>query len=271
MLGVGLIVFRETLEAALFVGVVAAATRCVMDRTRWLALGVGLGLLGSLIMAAAMEQISQWAQGLGQDVVNAAILSIALLMLAWHTVWVSAHGQEMTEAARRLGAETTQGSGSLWAVALAVAMTVLREGAEIVLFVAGLLTGNAGDMATWMMEVILGLALGALIGWLIYSGLGQLQPRRLFRMTQVLILMLAGNMASQLARTLQQADWMNVLGANAWDVTSWLSNDSWPGMLLHGLVGYDASPSQLQVLCYVLTTLLVGFAARQMRLRTTRA
>ena len=95
MFGTGLIVFRETLEAALFVGIVAAATRSVPNRTRWLMLGAVAGMVGSLLMATAIEQISDWANGLGQDLVNVVILSVALLMLTWHNVWMARHGREL--------------------------------------------------------------------------------------------------------------------------------------------------------------------------------
>ena len=270
MFGTGLIVFRETLEAALFVGILAAATRSVTNRTRWLALGAALGVLGSLLLAAAMEKISSWANGFGQDVVNVVILGVALVMLAWHTIWISAHAREMTEDARRLGHDAAEGLGSLWAVALAVAMTVLREGAETVLFVAGLVSGSAEGTGSLMLGAALGLMLGVAAGWLIYSGLGKVQPRRLFGMTNVLILLLAGNLASQLARTLQQADWLQWLSDSAWDSSSLLTNDSLLGMLLHGVVGYDASPSQLQVLFYVFASVLIGISARQIRLHSTR-
>lgn len=150
-------------------------------------------------------------------------------------------------------------------------MTVLREGAETVLFVAGLVTGSTEGAGSMMAGASLGLVLGVSVGWLIYSGLGQVQPRRLFAITNVLILLLAGNLASQLAKTMQQADWLHWLSDNAWDSSSLLSNDSLVGMLLHGVVGYDASPSQLQVLFYVLTSVVIGLSARQIRLRSTRA
>jgi high-affinity iron transporter len=269
MFGTGLIVFRETLEAALFVGILAAATRSVANRTRWLALGAALGVLGSLLLAAAMERISNLADGLGQDLVNAAILGVALMMLTWHTIWVSAHAQEMIKDAKRLGEDASQGSSTLWAVALAVAMTVLREGAETVLFVAGLVTASTEGAVTMTAGALMGLALGVLAGWLIYTGLGRVQPRRLFAVTHALILLLAGSLASQLAKTMQQADWLNWLSDNAWDSSSLLTNDSLLGVLLHGVVGYDASPSQLQVLFYVLTSTWIGLSARQLRLRTT--
>lgn len=42
MFTTALIVFRESLEAALFIGIVAAATRGVAGRTRWLGAGVAI-------------------------------------------------------------------------------------------------------------------------------------------------------------------------------------------------------------------------------------
>jgi high-affinity iron transporter len=269
MFGIGLIVFRETLEATLFVGILAAATRSLTNRTRWLTLGVALGVLGSLLLAAVIERICNLANGLGQDLVNAAILGVALMMLTWHTIWASAHALEMTQEAKHLGKDASQGSGPLWAVALAVAMTVLREGAETVLFVAGLITARTEGAVPMMAGALMGLMLGVLAGWLVYGGLGRLQPRRLFAVTNVLILLLAGSLASQLAKTMQQADWLNWLSDNAWDSSSLLTNDSPLGMVLHGVMGYDASPSQLQVLFYVLTSTFIGLSARQLRLRTT--
>lgn len=104
MLGTGIIVFRETLEAALFIGIVAASTEVLAQRTLWLSLGVAMGKLGSVLMASAMGSISNWAEGYGTDLVTACILILALTMLAWHCIWVSAHAKEMVKDARTLGA-----------------------------------------------------------------------------------------------------------------------------------------------------------------------
>ena len=84
MFAASLIVFRETLEAALFVGIIAAATRQLPLRNRWLASGVVTGVAGAMLLALTAERVSAWADGIGQDLVNIAILSVALAMLIWH-------------------------------------------------------------------------------------------------------------------------------------------------------------------------------------------
>lgn len=262
MLGTGIIVFRETLEAALFIGIVAASTKGLDKRTRWLTLGVAMGMLGSLLMASAMESISNWAEGFGTDLVTACILILALAMLAWHCIWVSAHAKDMVKDARSLGCNAASGNSSLWALSVAVGLSVLREGAETVLFVGGLVSGSSESAVTIAFSVLAGLASGALAGWLVYAGLGKVKPQRLFAVTNVLILLLAGNIASQLAKTLNQADVLPYLSDNAWDISDLMSNESAPGMLLHGIIGYDANPMQLQLVFYAATVLVIYFASR---------
>ena len=109
MFAAALIVFRESLEAALFIGIVAAATRQLAGRTRWLSAGVGIGVLGAVLLALMAERIAGWFDGIGQDVVNIGVLSLALVFLLWHCIWVAAHAKEMASQARRLGASVKIG------------------------------------------------------------------------------------------------------------------------------------------------------------------
>src|SRR6476619_5230842 len=137
-----LIVFRESLEAALLVGVVAAATRGLAGRARWLGAGVAAGFIGALLLAVLAGRLSGWLDGLGQDVVTIGILSIALVMLLWHCVWVAAHTKEMVLEVKRVGKSVQDGQRTPWALLVVVSLAVLREGAETVLFVSGSLSGG---------------------------------------------------------------------------------------------------------------------------------
>ncbi|MFC5498844.1 FTR1 family protein [Caenimonas terrae] len=265
MFATALIVFRETLEAALFVGIVAAATRGLAGRARWLASGVAAGVLGALALAAGADQVSALADGIGQDLVNVGILSLALVMLAWHCIWVSTHGREMSMDAKQLGSSVRDGSRGPRALTVAVALAVLREGAETVLFVAGLATGAATDTHSMVLAAALGLAAGVLLGLLIYLGLSRVKPQHLFAVTNVLIVVLAAAIASQLARALAQSGLVELWSAPVWDSSRLLATESPLGILLHALAGYDATPSGLQLAFYVATLLVIGLATRQVR------
>jgi len=271
MFAVALIVFRESLEAALFIGIVAAATRHLTGRARWLSAGVGLGVLGAIALALMAQHISAWFDGVGQDVVNIAILSIALAMLLWHCIWVTTHTREMVRDARQLGASVQQGDRRPWALLVAVALSVLREGAETVLFVSGALTGSAAHSpAAVLGSCAVGLSAGALSGVLIYAGLSRIPTRHLFSATNVLIALLAGSIASQLARSLTQAGFIDVWTGTLWDSSEALADDLALGTTLHALVGYDAQPSGAQ-LAFYLTVLTFIFVATRWQARKAAA
>lgn len=263
MFGTAIIVFRETLEAALFVGIMAAATRGLAGRSRWLTAGVLAGSAGALALAAGAEHISALADGVGQDLVNAGILAVALAMLTWHCVWVSNHGAQAAAEARALGSSFKEGQRAPWALMIVVALSVLREGAETVLFVSGYATGAgaAGTVAGASVGVLCGIAMGALI----YMGLSRVPMKRMFAVTNTLILLLAASIASQLARALSQAGVINAWGQPLWDTSALLRIDSPVGTLAHALVGYEAQPTGLQLTFYALTMLVIVSAARWVR------
>lgn len=272
LLGTGLIVFRETLEAALFVGIVAATTRHISGRNAWLAIGIVFGICGSIALAFSMDALAILVDGLGQDLLTVFMLSLALLMLAWHAINAPQHAREASLQAKRIGAEAASENNSLMALMVAVSLAIMREGAETVIFVAGSLSGSTASNGELILSVASGLATGALAGWLLYRGLGKVNPKRLFTVTNGLILLLAGGLASQLVRTLNQANWLTALDDKAWDFSQWLPNDSTLGTLLRGLVGYDANPSLMQLVGYLATVGLIAFAASlaKTRFRTAK-
>jgi high-affinity iron transporter len=265
MFAAALIVFRESLEAALFVGIVAAATRGLLGRGRWLGAGVAIGVVGAMILAALAPHVSEWFDGLGQDVINIAVLSVALVMLLWHCIWVAAHSKEMAMEARRLGDSVQHGERRPWALLTAVALAVLREGAETVLFVAGAITGGNTTFAEVAMAVVIGVGLGAGAGSIIYAGLARVPTRHIFTTTNVLIAILAGSIASQLVKSLAQAGLLEHWSSPVWDTSRMLSPDSALGTLLHALVGYDATPSAAQLASYVAVLALIYLGTKLMR------
>ncbi len=272
MFSATLIVFRESLEAALFVGIVAAATRHLAGRSRWLGAGVGLGVAGAIALALMAERVSGWFDGIGQDLVNIGVLSLALAMLLWHCIWVASHGKEMASQARQLGTSAQVGEGRPWPLLVAVALAVLREGAETVLFVAGTVTGAAGvSTDSVLLSCAVGLALGASAGFVMYAGLVRIPARHLFAATNVLIALLAGSIASQLARALAQAGLLETWTRPLWDTSTWLAADSPIGTLMHALVGYDARPSGAQLVSYLGVLTLIYLGTRMLARRPSGA
>ena len=270
MLAALIIVFREVFEAGLIVGIVLAVTRLVPRRNRWIGGGVLAGVAAACLVAAFAGVLSQLFEGMGQELFNAAILAIAVIMLTWHNVWMARHGKEIAGEMRAIGQAVAEGSKSLLALAVVVAVAVLREGSEVALFLYGVAASDGGSAASLTIGGLMGLALGVAVCLLTYFGLMHIPPRALFATTTVLITLLAAGMAAQAVAFLQRANWLTPLDTVMWDSGWLLSESSVVGRALHTLVGYTDQPTGMQIVIYLAVILvtvmlmrLVGSERRQ--------
>lgn len=270
MFSAALIVFRETLEAALIIGIIGAATRGLPGRNVWMLGGVVAGLAGSLGVATLTEVIAQLAEGSGQELFNATILGAAVLMLGWHIIWMNSHGRELAQKARAMGNAVREGRRGLSALALVIALAVLREGSETVLFLNGMLSGGADAVGSVLGGGLLGLAAGAALGLVMYQGLVRIPMRWFFGVTNLLLLLLAAGLASQMAKFLIQADLLPSLATPLWDSSAWLPVDTLHGATLHVLIGYDAQPSGMQFVFYVATLGVISLASLMVKYQAAR-
>ena len=262
MFGTSLIVFREVLEAAMIIGIIAAATQGIPTRGRWLVGGTLLGLAGSALVAASMDGIAQFADGIGQEVFNASILGVAVLMLAWHSIWMASRGREIAAEARLIGSAIRGGQRNLSMLLVVIAIAVLREGAETVLFLYGVAVSGSSTFLEMATGGALGLGDGVAVGVTLYLGLLRIPVRWFFAVISALVLLLAAGMAAQAARFLVQADLLPSLKSPLWDVSGVLPNESAVGAVLHGLVGYDAHPAGIQVVFYVTVAVVIAACMR---------
>jgi high-affinity iron transporter len=258
VLAVAVIVFREVLEAALIVGIVMAASYGIPHRERWIGAGIGAGIVGSIILALVAGQITNAFSGMGQELLNATILLLAVGMLAWHNIWMAQHGREMAIHARQVGEAIRTGARPLTALALIAASASLREGAETVLFITGIATSGQETILSMALGGLGGLGAGVAAGVTIYLGLLRVPLSRLFTVTAWMVLLLAAGLAAQAVGFLVQADLMPPLGDQMWDSSFLLSEGSLVGRVLHTLLGYNARPMGVQLLAYLGTMLAIG-------------
>jgi high-affinity iron transporter len=262
MLSALLIVFREIIEAGLIVGIVLAATRGVPKRGFWVSAGVVGGVAGACLVAAFAGELGALFQGSGQELFNATILILAVVMLTWHNVWMASHGREMARELRSVGAQVLSGSRTLTALAVVVGVAVLREGSEVVLFLYGIAAQGGTSNAAMLTGGSLGLVAGAGVSALMFFGLLTIPAHRLFAVTSGLITLLAAGMAAQAVLFIQNGGWLDALTSPVWD-TSWLlKEDSIPGRLLHTLVGYSEAPDGAQLIAYGATVLAIVLLMR---------
>jgi len=269
MFGTALIVFREVLEAALIVGIVAAATTGIPNRGRYIVGGLAAGLIGSILVAFGAEQIGQLAEGMGQELFNASILGIAVAMLAWHNIWMSIHGRELAANAKKMSKDVLTGARAMSVVLVVIAVAVLREGAETVLFLYGVAISGDASRGAMIAGGAIGVVSGVALGVLVFRGLLRIPLKHFFTATSALVLLLAAGMAAQAARFLIQANVLPSLASPLWDTSGVVSNSSVMGKVLQGLLGYDAQPAGMQMIFFVavFAAILIGMGWAKRRLQ----
>jgi high-affinity iron transporter len=261
MFAIWILVFREVLEAAMIVSIVAAATRGVAGRWRWIGTGILLGCVGAGIVAAGAERLAAAMSGMGQEWFNAGVLLAATAMIGWHVVWMARHGRQLAAEAGRFGDDVSAGRRPLTALMVVVALAVLREGSEVVLFGYGMFAG--GSSSTGLLTGgLLGVLSGAAAGTAMYAGLLRIPMRHFFRATNGLLILLAAGLAAAAAGFLNQADVLPTLADPLWNSSWLLTDDAWLGRTLHALIGYSAQPTGMQVLFYVAVVGLLSGGAR---------
>ena len=250
MIGAFVIVFREILEAALVVGIVAAAVKGMPHRGRRVSAGVALGVSGAALIAAGLGAIARFAYGNGQEIFEAGVLFSAGLMLAWHNIYMAHHGRELAHKLNAVGAAVLAGRASLVMLVGVTAIAVMREGSEIALFLYGIAASGIRGIPL-LGGSLLGLAAGTTVGFVLFLGLSRIPMKRLFQVSGWIILFIAAGMIARGAQFLIQAGYLPPLVSHVWDSSAIISGNGILGRGLGALAGYTPAPSLMQLLFWV--------------------
>lgn len=257
MLSIAIVIFREMFEISLIIGVLMAATRGLSKRGQWVVVGLLSGVAGSMLLAFFAQRISEAAEGMGQEMLNATILLIAAALIAWTVLWMNRHGRELTQHLKQVGQSVLKGEKPIHTLAIVVALTVLREGSEIVMFTySAFITG--GRPFDLIIGFLFGTCAGAAVGVILYYGLMKIPTKQIFNVTSWLLMFLVAGMVSQAAGYLSATGKLPELIPTMWDTSRLVSESSLLGNFLHVLLGYTQRPSGMQVLVYTTTLALLG-------------
>lgn len=258
-----ILMLQETLEAAMLISILAVVSRQRGLGVVWLIPGLLFGGVFAGVYAANMRHISEWFDYVGQEVVNTMLqVSIALAIVVITGLICADRpgdpGQPRTSGKHR---------ARLFALfaAITIALAVTREGSEIGVYVSGFLS-QPDKLQAVLTGSSIGAGIGVSIGFLVFYGLLALRGSAGIWAPLILLALFCGNMLSQSALQLTQADLLPA-GPFLWDSSAWLPESSVTGRLLYALVGYESRPSALEVCAYlaglVSVLLTAALAGRQ--------
>src|SRR5205814_2236190 len=160
----------------------------------------------------------------------------------WMVLWMNRRGQGIRGDMHRKAAEALEG-GRLFGLGVIAFVAVFREGVETVLFLWGVVAEGSGSAAGLVAAGLAGAALAVATAWLFFRGFAFLRLQTFFRVTGVLLLLVAAGLLTSGVNKLIALDYLPPLVPQVWN-TSWLVADKSPvGAVLGALIGYRSRPS----------------------------
>ena len=243
------IVWRESAEAMLVVGILYAWLRQRPDsavgmRYLWggVAAGAGLAILLALVMLGIASSLS----GAALDYFQLAMMLVASGLIVQMVFWMRRHGRTFKKDLESSMARNAS-AANWWGLLVVVALAVGRETAETVVFLYGIGAGKGG-IADLPIVLVLGLAAAFATFWLLQQGSRILSWRLFFRVSEILLLLLAGALLVSGIEKLIALDVVPALVDPVWN-SSWILDDSGRiGGLIASFTGYRSRPALLPLL-----------------------
>lgn len=246
-----LIGLREGLEASLVVGILVAYLARSGDRRLlnavWAGVAVAVGL--SIGVGAALYFTARELADRAEPAFAGSLGLVAVVFVTGMVFWMrgAARGlrgelEGKVDAALRVGAV---------AVAVAAFVAVAREGLETALFLWSNIQTTTGSGLGPLAGAVLGLLAAAGLEYLLYRSAVRINLARFFRVTGILLIIVAAGVLAGSLGDLQEAGFLPGASASAFDVSTAVPEDSWYGVLLKGIVGFRADMTWLMLAAWV--------------------
>jgi high-affinity iron transporter len=244
-----LITLREGLEISLVLAILISylvkSNRGSEQSAVWL--GSGIAALLCVALGLAFHFIAGGLNGHVEQAVEGVLATLAASVLTWMVFW-------MRKNARTLGGELrakVDAATTTRALVVIAFIAVLREGLETVLFLLSAETASTSGGEV-VLGGIIGLAIAAGLGYLVYAGGNKLNLKTFFNITGILLILFAAGLAGKAVHEFRELiEWESGwLISSPWTIASGPFSSGWVHDFLKALFGWASAPERLRVIAY---------------------
>jgi high-affinity iron transporter len=245
-----LLVLREVLEAALMFSLLLALSRQQHLGSGWWLWALLMGVAGSWLLAHYAYAIADALDGTGQELLNAflyamvalcfVVLALLLMPLLWRPGNSSHH------------------LGLSFLFIVIVSFSLMREVSEIWIYLSSF-SLHSDALSSALIGAVIGTGIGLSLGAILYYVLVFMRPVFFLPVFLLIAALLAGGLSMQIAKQLLQIGMLDS-AEPLWDSSFIANEQSWFGELLYALLGYDAQPTPIQILFYLVAIAPILFA-----------
>jgi high-affinity iron transporter len=241
---------REGLEAALIVGIIAAflGQQGRRDALRQVWIGTATAVVICVGIAIALQVISSDLPQQQQEGLETVVGALAVCMVTYMIIFMRRHARDL-KGDLEGAAASALASGSRALVVMAF-LAVLREGFETAVFLLATFHASGDATLSWVGAVV-GILLAAVVGYAIYRGGVRLNLARFFRVTGLVLVVVAAGLVMTAFHTANEAGWLTVGQVQAFDL-SWLVRPGTPvESLVTGVLGIQPYPVWIEVAAWI--------------------
>jgi high-affinity iron transporter len=256
MLASFLITFREALEAALVIGIIAAYVAKIgrKDLNRYIYAGIIGAIIASMGVAFAFKVVYGELEGTAEQLFEGGVAFAASVVLTYMIFWMAQNSKKIKgEVQEKIDVSISK--GEMLGIAALSFIAVFREGVETVLFL-----GTQAINAPF--DTILGFVSGALavvlLSLVMFKGIYRLDMSRFFKYTSILLILFSAGLIATGVHELNEAGIIPPVVEHVWNTSYLLSENGLIGSSLKSLIGYNANPSLTEVLAYLGYWTIIG-------------
>ncbi|MCH8902525.1 MAG: FTR1 family protein [Bacteroidetes bacterium] len=252
------VTLRETLEAALIVGIVLSYLAKIKQTqyNKLIFISVGAGILASIIFAFVFTQLASGFEGRNEEIFEGVTMLITVVFLTFMILWMLRNKQISTDLQNKIDV-AVKGSYK-YGLFILVFIAIFREGIETVLYLWGIDRVNDGIN---IISALSGIVVAIVLGYIIFRTSLRVNLKVFFNLTSTLLIFFAAGLLAHGVHELQEAGVIPIVTEHVWDINPpvveegvfpLLHEKGFIGGFMKDLFGYNGNPSLIEVVSYFL-------------------
>lgn len=253
-----IITFRESLEAALIVGIILAYLYKTHGKKYYnlVYLGIIAAVVASIISAFLFNALAGGFTGVAEEIFEGIVMIIASLLITYMILWMLKQKHIAKELEAKVDKEVHE--KHKFGIFFLTFISVFREGIETVIFLSAAATSS--QVGNTLVGATLGIVFAIILGYFIFAGTKKIDIKTFFNVTSVILILFAAGLFAHGVHELQEAHVVPTVVEHLFDINPAVNEDgSFPimhengtvGSLLKALFGYNGNPSFLEVTAYL--------------------
>lgn len=262
-----LITFRETLEAALIVGIILAYLLKTKN-TKYnniVYIAVASGVIASIGAAALFNFFAGGFEGRSEQIFEGITMLLGAFLLTTMILWMMRQRNVAEDLKNKVSKDIAQ--HDRFGLFMLVFIAILREGVETVIFLGA---ANFVSSDNNILGGVSGIVSAILLGYMIFVASLKINVKKFFNISSFLLILFAAGLVAHGVHEFEEAGIFNPIIEHVWDINPpaplsdkgiypALHENGAAGSLAKGLFGYNGNPSLLEIISYMSYLALVFF------------